>query len=101
MTNLTNKSKSIKKTTEKALNAADEEPKLGEETPTSGDESESEVVDKKFKKAATKEETDRQERQCTLKINIKHTKGQSQHSSYRSYTIRTKIRSRGWRQSLH
>ena len=82
MTNLTNKSKSIKKTPEKELNdAADEEPKLGgEETPTSGDESESEVVDKKFKKAATKEETDRKERQCTLKINIKHTKGQSQHS---------------------
>ena len=47
MTNLTNKSKSIKKTTEKALDdAVDEEPKSGgEETPTSGDESESEVVD--------------------------------------------------------
>ena len=44
--------------------------------------------------------TDRQERQCALRINIKHTKGQSQHSSYRSYNIRTKRGSRRWKQRV-
>ena len=94
-------SKSSKKTTEKQLeDAANEEQDLGEEdTLTSGEESESDAVDTKVRKAATKDKSDRQEIQCALKINIKHTKGQSQHSSYRSYNIRTKRGSRGWRQS--
>ena len=42
-----------------------------EEIPTPGDESNQEIVNKRVKKAAIKEKT---ERQCALRINIKHTK---------------------------
>ena len=55
--------------------------------PTSGDKSDQEVVNKTVKKAAIKENT---ETQVAFRINIKHTKGQSQHSSYRFYNVRAK-----------
>ena len=55
---------------------------------------------KKVRKAAIREKLDRQERQFALKINIKHAKGQSQHTSYRSYYTRVKGGSQKWKQKI-
>ena len=75
-------------TTEKQLEEAAKEPESSEqeseENATSGEESESDIVDKKIRKATTKE------RQFALKINIKKSKGQSEHTSYRVYNARVK-----------
>lgn len=96
--NLASKTKSIKKTQEKELEeAANECTELGnEETPTSGDESDQEVFNKTVKKATSKERT---EKQFDLRISIKHPKT-SQHSYYCLYNVRTKKRTKKWKQQL-
>ena len=95
-------SKSIKKTAEEQLDEAanEEQGLMGEDSQTSEEDSETEVIDKKSRKATAREKPEKKEKKCALRVNIKHTKGQSQHSSYRSYNTRTRGRGRKWRKKV-
>ena len=85
-----NKRKKIKKTKEKELEEAAKKPESSEleseENATSREESESDEVDRKVKKATTKK------RIGALKVNIKKTQGQSKHTSYRLCKVQVKGR---------